>query len=127
MSIAALSSTNPLNPLNPVTAPTSGTPSALQTLVSSFNTLGQALQSGDLTGAQQAYTSLLQSASSSGAGSTASSGSVSGAAASAVKASDGELEEHDHVAAVTMTPARPTDLANFLVNIGDSPRCEHWQ
>jgi len=86
MTIAAVSSNPSINPLNPTTSQTSSLPSALQALVSNFNTLGQSLQSGDLAGAQQAFTSLLQTASSSSAGSAASSSASSSSASSAASA-----------------------------------------
>jgi len=83
MSIAAVSSTQPINLLDPTTSPTGGVPSALQALVGNFNSLGQSLQAGDLAGAQQAFAALLQSAPAGGAGSTASPGAGSDAGASA--------------------------------------------
>jgi len=77
MTIAAISTTPSITTLDPTTGTSSSLPSTLQAVASNFNALGQALQSGDLSGAQQAFTSLLQSAPTTGASSTASQSSAS--------------------------------------------------
>lgn len=72
MSISAISSNQVV--LDPTLVPPGGPTGNLQNLASSFNTLGQALQSGDLNAAQQAFTSLLQSVPSAGAPAAGSAG-----------------------------------------------------
>jgi len=59
MSVPAISANQP--PVDPSTAASGGPTGALAMLASSYNTLGQSLASGDLSGAQQAYASLIQS------------------------------------------------------------------
>jgi hypothetical protein len=89
MTITAISSTPSITTLDPTTGTSSSLPSTLQAIANNFNALGAALQSGDLSGAQQAFTSLLQSAPTTAASSTASQSSASsGSSASSSAGAD---------------------------------------
>ncbi|MEJ0069263.1 MAG: hypothetical protein WDO24_11645 [Pseudomonadota bacterium] len=69
MSVSAISS-NQFS-LDPTLAASSGLTGNLQSLADNYNALGTALQEGDLGGAQTAFTSLMQAAPSTGAGTPA--------------------------------------------------------
>ena len=73
MSISAIAANQP--PLDPSTAASGGLASSLQLLANNYNALGQSLASGDLSGAQQAYASLIQTATGAG-GSDATTGAT---------------------------------------------------
>ena len=83
MSVSAISA-NQLS-VDPLTGTTGELAGSLQLLANSYNALGQSLASGDLSGAQQAYASLIQTAASDGTDpttGTASSPSAGGASSS---------------------------------------------
>lgn len=76
MTIAAIGS-NPQQTLAAALDPSQPS-GALQLLANNYNSLGQALDAGNLPGAQQAFTALISGVSSSGSATTASTGPSSG-------------------------------------------------
>src|SRR5579872_4077772 len=73
MSVSAIAANQP--PVDPLSAASGGLSGPLQTLANNYNALGQSLASGDLSGAQQAYASLIQTATGAG-GSAATTGTT---------------------------------------------------